>query len=126
VKGISVYTLAGSETPLPFNAGDVIAQYGPPRRVYLYYRDRLPGNMVLVYPTIAARIDIGAGDMNHPRDFRLQLNSPISELSMLTTDNYARCNDAPSGDLGLWHGFTSAALYLARNLHESSMAHAGN
>jgi hypothetical protein len=124
LEGISVYSMFPDDPPLPFKAGDVIAQFGSPCRIYLWYSDEFPANMILVYPRMTVRTDPILGDgIANALDFRLQLDSPVSVLRIAAKNNsYGSCSDVVLNVFGPWRGFTAADIYLHRNLREMEVA----
>ncbi len=124
VKYILIDTTNDDSLP-PINAGDVIAQYGPPCRVYLWYIDSIPGysgNMVLVYPMMAVSLNVTGGDKHHWHDFHLELNSPVETINIASNGEHKSCVATASDDLGPWRGFASFVVYRDRNLRDLGAA----
>ncbi len=100
-------------------AGNIIAQYGAPCRLYLTYMGADPFQMVFIYPTLVVSAYV-VGD--HPRDagsLRLQPNSPLGNFSITKVTYYGDCEHGPLAVGGDWQGFTSPAVYRARFLRAS-------
>jgi hypothetical protein len=124
VHSVGILVRIPDDEPLPFSAGDVIAQYGSPCHVYLQYADGIPGAMILLYPTLTVYIDVAIRDSEHLDDYRLQLNSSVWDFEIVPQDHdhWGTCNDATDVEFGLWHGFTSVEVYRDHNLNELSTA----
>jgi hypothetical protein len=111
------------EWAMVFNAGEIIAQYSPPCRVYLWYTDTTPGysgNAVLIYPMMVVFLNI-TGDLGLWHNFRLQLNSPVETIGIYSSNKSRGCNGKTSDDFGPWRGFTSFVIYRERNLRDSAV-----
>jgi len=100
---------------LPFNAKDIIVQFGIPCRVYLAARDGVPDQVIyLFYPRVVVSFDIVMNDTS-----RLQWNSPALNF-VISNRPQANCNNGIAEDYGPWRGFRSAEEYRQHNLKDMS------
>jgi hypothetical protein len=63
-------------------AGNIVAQYGAPCRLYLTYMGVNPFQMILIYPTLAVSAYVVADDPHLPGSLRLQPDSPLGHFSI--------------------------------------------
>jgi hypothetical protein len=116
VKDISIYSVLADNPPLPFGAGDVIAQYGLPCSIGFNRENSVPDVMILIYPNVLVVVDLaGQNPSDHAR-FGLRFNSPIKYIYIIK--NGFTCSNTPSAISGPWRGFTSANVYRQRNLQD--------
>jgi hypothetical protein len=104
-----------------FTVQAFIMRYGIPCRVWLSNDADVYQHMRFYYRDMEISMEIEASPYD-PQEFRLKAKTPVKRIAILTPISFAPCDMPTDRRFGVWHGFTSADVYLRHFLRESKIA----